>query len=338
MASEITEGGLQQRNASTVSGDEDLHTRAHEEGEDSDLENSDIRDHHGYQLLGEAQDLSYEDVDEPMSNGWHALPVDSAKFPNSHHGTGSSSTSSDWEDAEELEGGRVSVSAGNAEGATSQSLDAVHTHEINPGGRTTALPDVDAQFSLPQAAPDHGSLGDPGGISVQILTWSPGGDVPGGTLDDASRRYIRRLAAEAAPEVAPLALRGQPGSGALEGPQPHPSVAVGRDGQGSAEVGVAAGGDREISGISEGGPCEQGDGGSEGRSMEGGNESGMEMTAERRTAVLAAMKNFSLPYFPAWAVHVQEEQWVGALRNGSGVLPKLQDGECAGEVGDDVRD
>lgn len=47
----------------------------------------------------------------------------------------------------------------------------------------------------------------------------------------------------------------------------------------------------------------------------------MEMTAERKTAILGAMKNFSLPYFPAWALHVPEEQWVGALRNPSAWQP-----------------
>jgi hypothetical protein len=43
MASEVTRGGLEQRIVSAVSGDEDRHTGAHEEGEDSDVESPDTR-------------------------------------------------------------------------------------------------------------------------------------------------------------------------------------------------------------------------------------------------------------------------------------------------------
>ncbi|KAK9818379.1 hypothetical protein WJX72_011681 [[Myrmecia] bisecta] len=42
-------------------------------------------------------------------------------------------------------------------------------------------------------------------------------------------------------------------------------------------------------------------------------EDSLEITEEKRTAILGAMKNIKLGYMPQWAVHVPEERWIGAL-------------------------
>lgn len=44
----------------------------------------------------------------------------------------------------------------------------------------------------------------------------------------------------------------------------------------------------------------------------------MLMTEEKRTAILGAMKNFSIDYMPQWATVVPEKAWVGVLRDSHG--------------------
>ena len=45
-------------------------------------------------------------------------------------------------------------------------------------------------------------------------------------------------------------------------------------------------------------------------------EPDLDMGEERRTAILGAMKNFSLDYRPSWAAVVPEQTWVGLLTEG----------------------
>ena len=44
----------------------------------------------------------------------------------------------------------------------------------------------------------------------------------------------------------------------------------------------------------------------------------MAITEEKRTAILGAMKNFSIDYMPKWAAVVPEETWVGVLKDSHG--------------------
>jgi hypothetical protein len=44
----------------------------------------------------------------------------------------------------------------------------------------------------------------------------------------------------------------------------------------------------------------------------------MDITKEKRTAILGAMKNISLDYMPKWAATVPEETWVGVLKDSHG--------------------
>jgi Male enhanced antigen 1 (MEA1) len=155
-------------------------------------------------------------------------------------------------------------------------------------------------------------------------TREPFGDPFTGPLDELSRRYIRQLAVGAAADLAPSAARAADGGARYEEPAPPlqtSSRSSNDDPAGFGGVDEGEGTEGRSASIAEGA-----EGSSRGlREGTLGTEDAMQMTAERRTAVLAAMKNFSLPYFPAWAVHVPEEQWVDALRNRTGVLGPLQD-------------
>ncbi|CAL8464576.1 g4111 [Coccomyxa elongata] len=44
----------------------------------------------------------------------------------------------------------------------------------------------------------------------------------------------------------------------------------------------------------------------------------MTLTEEKRTAILGAMKNFSIGYMPQWATVVPEKAWLGVLRDSHG--------------------
>ncbi|BDA49548.1 hypothetical protein COCOBI_14-1660 [Coccomyxa sp. Obi] len=60
------------------------------------------------------------------------------------------------------------------------------------------------------------------------------------------------------------------------------------------------------------------------RSSEDGDV--MTMTEEKRTAILGAMKNFSIDYMPQWATVVPEKTWVGVLRDSHGSANETKSG------------
>ena len=58
------------------------------------------------------------------------------------------------------------------------------------------------------------------------------------------------------------------------------------------------------------------------------DEDATTLTEEKRTAILGAMKNFSIDYMPQWATVVPEKAWVGIFRDSHGSANKTKSGPC----------